>query len=130
MFSSSAFAQEVGAVSAAASPSPIMQFAPLLAIAAFMYVLIIRPQQKRFKAHRAMVSAVKRGDKVLTSGGIIGKVMKVDDQDDVVHVEIADAVTIQVARSTLANVYGKDVSPQTQSATKMQSKKQKSANDN
>jgi preprotein translocase subunit YajC len=70
-----------------------------------MYFLMIRPQQKRLKDHQAMVAAVRRGDTVVTSGGIIGKVTKVDDQE--LQVEIAEGVKIKVVRSTVSEVRGK-----------------------
>ncbi len=71
-----------------------------------MYFLVIRPQQKRAKDHAEMVNAVRRGDEVITAGGIMGKVTKVSDGDDV-QVEIADGVRIKVIKSTLSNVRSK-----------------------
>ncbi|AWZ00631.1 MAG: preprotein translocase subunit YajC [Parvibaculaceae bacterium] len=79
---------------------------PLVAIFAIMYFLVIRPQQKRAKDHAEMVNAVRRGDEVITAGGIMGKVTKVSDGDDV-QVEIADGVRIKVIKSTLSNVRSK-----------------------
>ncbi|MCE7997932.1 MAG: preprotein translocase subunit YajC [Rhodobiaceae bacterium] len=79
---------------------------PLVAIFAIMYFLVIRPQQKRAKEHAEMVNAVRRGDEVITAGGIMGKVTKVSDGDDV-QVEIADGVRIKVIKSTLSNVRSK-----------------------
>ncbi len=79
---------------------------PLVAIFAIMYFLVIRPQQKRAKDHAEMVNAVRRGDEVITAGGIMGKVTKVSDGDDV-QVEIADGVRIRVIKSTLSNVRSK-----------------------
>ena len=69
-----------------------------------MYFLLIRPQQKRMKAHKEMISAVRKGDVVVTSGGIIGKVVKVQDDADEATVEIAKGVEIKVVKSTLADV--------------------------
>jgi preprotein translocase subunit YajC len=74
-------------------------------IIGIMYFLMIRPQQKRLKEHRDMVAAIRRGDTVVTSGGIIGKVAKVDEQE--LQVEIADGVKIKVVRSTVSEVRGK-----------------------
>jgi preprotein translocase subunit YajC len=74
-------------------------------IIGIMYFLMIRPQQKRLKEHREMVAGIRRGDTVVTSGGIIGKVTKVEDQE--LQVEIADGVRIKVVRSTLSEVRGK-----------------------
>lgn len=103
MFISPAFAQ--GATSAA-GPSFLIQLIPFVAIIAIMYLLIIRPQQQRMKAHQAMIAAVKRGDVVVTSGGIIGKVVKVMDNDEV-EVEIAKEVRIKVIKSTIADIRSK-----------------------
>lgn len=78
---------------------------PTMLIIGIMYFLMIRPQQKRLKEHQAMVAAVRRGDTVVTSGGIIGKVAKVDDEE--LQVEIAEGVKIKVLRSTISEVLGK-----------------------
>lgn len=82
------------------------QFLPLILIFAIMYFLLIRPQQKKVKEHRAMVEAVRRGDQVITQGGIIGKVSKVKD-DNEIEVEIAKDVKVRVVKSTLSNVISK-----------------------
>lgn len=82
------------------------QFIPLILIFAIMYFLLIRPQQKKLKAHRAMVEAVRRGDQVVTQGGLIGKVSKVKD-DDEIEVEIATGVKVRVVKSTIAQVLSK-----------------------
>ena len=71
-----------------------------------MYFLMIRPQQKKAKEHRAMVAALRRGDQVLTQGGIIGKVLKVGD-DGIVEVEIAEGVKVRIMRHTIAQVMSK-----------------------
>ncbi|WP_163849602.1 preprotein translocase subunit YajC [Pseudooceanicola aestuarii] len=84
----------------------LAQFLPLILIFAIMYFLLIRPQQKKVKQHQAMVEAVRRGDQVITQGGIVGKVAKVRD-DGEVEVEIAEGVKIRVIKSTLANVVSK-----------------------
>lgn len=84
----------------------IGQFIPLLLIFAIMYFLLIRPQQKKIKEHAAMVSALRRGDQVVTQGGVIGKVVKVKD-DGEVEVEIADGVKVRVVQSTIATVVSK-----------------------
>ena len=78
---------------------------PTMLIIGIMYFLMIRPQQKRLKEHREMVASIRRGDTVVTSGGIIGKVAKVDDNE--LQVEIADGVKIKVVRSTVSEVRGK-----------------------
>ncbi|MEM1138513.1 MAG: preprotein translocase subunit YajC [Pseudomonadota bacterium] len=101
MLISPAYAQ-----AAATAPNPILQLLPLVAIFAIFYFLIIRPQQKRMKEHREMVAAVRRGDRVVTSGGIIGKVTKVME-DDKLTVEIADGVRVEVVKATLSDVLTK-----------------------
>jgi preprotein translocase subunit YajC len=78
---------------------------PTMLIIGIMYFLMIRPQQKRLGDHRDMVAAIRRGDTIVTSGGIIGKVAKVDDEE--LQVEITDGVKIKVVRSTVSEVRGK-----------------------
>ena len=78
---------------------------PTMLIIGIMYFLMIRPQQKRLKEHQVMVANIRRGDTVVTSGGIIGKVTKVDDQE--LQVEIAEGVKIKIVRSTVSEVRGK-----------------------
>ncbi len=102
MFVTPAYAQAAGGAGAGAA---FAQFIPLILIFAIMYFLMIRPQQKRLKAHRAMVEAVKKGDQVITQGGIMGKVTSVGE--DQLEVEIAQGVRVRVIRSTLAQVVNK-----------------------
>jgi len=80
---------------------------PLILIFAIMYFLLIRPQQKKLKDHQAMVSALRRGDQIITAGGLIGKVTKVKDGENEVEVEIATGVSVRVVRSTITNVVNK-----------------------
>ena len=82
------------------------QFLPLILIFAIMYFLLIRPQQKKMKEHQAMVDALRRGDQVVTQGGLIGKVSKVKE-DNEIEVEIAEGVKVRVVRSTIAQVLSK-----------------------
>ena len=84
----------------------IGQFIPLILIFAIMYFLLIRPQQKKVKEHQAMVQALRRGDQVVTQGGLIGKVVKVKD-DGELEVEIAEGVKVRVVQSTIATVVSK-----------------------
>jgi preprotein translocase subunit YajC len=79
---------------------------PMVAIFVIMYFLIIRPQQKRAKQHQEMVKNVRRGDVVITNGGLVGKVTKVVD-DDQMEVEIADGVRVRQLRSMVADVRSK-----------------------
>ncbi|GAB4548987.1 MAG: preprotein translocase subunit YajC [Ruegeria sp.] len=85
----------------------IAQFLPLILIFAIMYFLLIRPQQKKMKEHQAMVEAVRRGDQVVTQGGLIGKVSKVKEGENEIEVEIADGVKVRVIKSTIAQVLNK-----------------------
>lgn len=105
MWISPAFAQAAATPSAGAGDF-LVQLVPLFLIIGIMYFLVMRPQQQRLKAHQAMVAAVKRGDVVVTGGGIIGKVVKVLENDEVM-VEIAEDVRIRVVRGTIADVRSK-----------------------
>lgn len=102
MFVTPAFAQAAGGNAAAS----FGQFLPLILIFVIMYFLIIRPQQKRAKEHRNMVDALRRGDQVVTQGGIIGKVTKVRE-DGEVEVEIAQGVNVRVVKQTITQVVSK-----------------------
>lgn len=84
----------------------IGQFIPLILIFAIMYFLLIRPQQKKVKEHAAMVEALRRGDQIVTQGGLIGKVSKVKE-DNEVEVELAEGVKVRVVKSTIAQVLNK-----------------------
>ncbi len=83
-----------------------VQFVPLILIFAIMYFLLIRPQQKKLKEHQAMVEALRRGDQVVTQGGMIGKVTKVKE-DNEIEVEISEGVKVRVVRSTITQVLNK-----------------------
>ena len=85
------------------SNSGIGQFVPLILIFVIFYFFLIRPQQKRIKDHKVMVSSLKRGDEVVTSGGIVGKIEKVLGNDKV-EIIIADNVTVEVVQSTIQNL--------------------------
>ena len=86
--------------------SGIGQFIPLILIFVIFYFFLIRPQQKKIKEHKIMVAALKRGDDIVTSGGIIGKVEKILG-DDKIEVQISENVFIQVVQSTVQNVINK-----------------------
>ena len=103
MFITPAYAQAAGGAAA----NPIMQFLPLILIFAIMYFLMIRPQQKKAKEHRAMVEALRRGDQVVTQGGVIGKVSRVKEGENEVEVEIAEGVKVRVVKSTIVQVLSK-----------------------
>lgn len=102
MFASPAFAQAAAPGGAA---SGLISFVPIILIFVIMYFLMIRPQQKKMKEHRAMIEAVRRGDQVVTGGGLIGKVTKVSDGE--VEVELAQNVKVRVVKATLTQVVSK-----------------------
>jgi len=82
------------------------QLVPLILIFGIMYFLLIRPQQKKAKQHQAMVSSLRRGDQVVTQGGLIGKVSKVKE-DNEIEVEVSDGIKVRVVQSTIAQVLSK-----------------------
>ncbi len=101
MFISPAFAQEVGA-----GPSTLTSLLPLVLIFVVFYLLLIRPQQKKMKQHREMVAALRRGDRVVTGGGLVGTVTKVVS-DTELQVEVAEGVKVRVVRATISEVLAK-----------------------
>ena len=102
MWITPAFAQGAGAPGGA---DMIVSMLPIVAIVAIFYFLLIRPQSKRAKEHKAMLEAVRRGDKIVSNGGLMGAVTKVDD--DVLTVEIAKDIKVQVVRGMIAEVRSK-----------------------
>ncbi|MDH2326081.1 preprotein translocase subunit YajC [Cereibacter sp. SYSU M97828] len=102
MFATPAFAQAASGGAASAFTS----FVPLILIFGIMYFLLIRPQQKKLKDHRKMVEALRRGDQIVTQGGILGKVTHVGEGNEV-EVEIATGVKVKVLRHTIAQVVSK-----------------------
>jgi|SRR5271169_2666298 preprotein translocase subunit YajC len=103
MFSSPAFAQ---GLFGGDSAGMITSFMPLILIIVIMYFLVLRPQQQKAKQHQAMIKALRRGDTVVTNGGLVGKVTKVVD-DDQIEVEIADGVRARQMRSMVTEVRAK-----------------------
>ncbi len=105
MFVSTAYAQ---AASGAGAPPgmDLMSILPLILIFVVFYFLLIRPQQKKLKEHKTMVDNLRRGDRIVTAGGIIGTVTRVGTEDDVT-VEIAEGVRVRVVRSTVTAVVAK-----------------------
>ena len=85
------------------SGSGFAQFIPLILIFVIIYFFLIRPQQKKIKDHKTMVSSLKRGDEIITSGGILGKIEKVYE-DDKVDILIADGITVKVVKSTIQSL--------------------------
>jgi preprotein translocase subunit YajC len=100
MLISPAYAQD-----ASGGLAMVSQIAPLLLIFGVFYFLLIRPQQKKQKEHRALLSNLKRGDRVLTSGGIIATITKVKDGVDEIEVEIAPNVRVSVLRATITDIF-------------------------
>ena len=88
------------------SGSGLAQFVPLILIFVIFYFFLIRPQQKKVKEHKLMVSALKRGDEIVTSGGILGKIERVLG-DDKVDILISENVTVQVVQSTIQSLLNK-----------------------
>ena len=103
MFVSTAYAQTAGG---AAGGDMLVQFAPLILIFVVFYFLLIRPQQKKMKEHKAMLESIRRGDRVVTGGGIIGVITKVGPEDEL-QVEIAENVRVRCLRSTVNLVLAK-----------------------
>ena len=85
------------------SSSGFAQFVPLILIFVIFYFFLIRPQQKKVKEHKVMVSALKRGDEVITSGGIVGKVEKVYE-DDKIDLSISENVSVKIVKSTIQSL--------------------------
>jgi preprotein translocase subunit YajC len=109
MFVTPAYAQAAGAAAPGGALDPsglIMNLAPILVLVIIFWLLIFRPQQKRAREQREMLNAVRRGDTVVTSGGIIGKVTKAIDGEDL-EVEIAQGVKVKLQRSSVSDVRSK-----------------------
>ena len=106
MFITPAFAQGMPFGLGGDSGNMIVQFMPLILIIVIMYFLVLRPQQQRVKRHQEMVKALRRGDTVITNGGVVAKVTKLVD-DDQIEVEIADGVRVRQMRSMVSEVRAK-----------------------
>ncbi|NNM76162.1 preprotein translocase subunit YajC [Sphingomonas sp. ID1715] len=102
MFESPAYAQAATGASAGSGAAFFLQMVPLLAIFVIFWFLLIRPQQRRMKEHQAKIGAVKKGDTVVTGGGLVGKVTKVEDQH--VEIELAPQVRVRAVKATLSDV--------------------------
>ncbi|WP_310462572.1 preprotein translocase subunit YajC [Sphaerotilus sp.] len=103
MFISNAYAQTAGA--AAGGMSSLTQMLPLVLMFVVLYFIMIRPQMKKQKEHKAMIDAIGKGDEVVTGGGLLGRITKVDEQ--YVSVEIAGNVVVQLQRSAVVQVLPK-----------------------
>ena len=109
MFIPSAYAQTTGAAAANGGIASFLSLAPLLLVFIVFYFLMIRPQQRRIKLLQQSVAAVRKGDGVVTAGGLVGKVTKVEDI--FVEVEIAANTRVKVVKSTLAEITSSTAKP-------------------
>ncbi|UTW54226.1 preprotein translocase subunit YajC [Kordiimonas sp. SCSIO 12610] len=101
MFSSPVYAQAAGAAPAGGG---LIDFLPIVLIVVVFWFLIIRPQSKKMKEHREMVNNVRRGDTVVTNGGLVGKVAKVKEDSNELEIDIAEGVRVKVIKSMLSDV--------------------------
>lgn len=116
MFISEAFAQSAG--TAAVEGSPIGGFIQIGAIILIFYFLLLRPQQKRINQHEAMLSTIKKGDQIITGGGIFAKVLEASDPIELT-VEIADGVVVKIHRATVRELLTDELSaPKVKTETK------------
>jgi preprotein translocase subunit YajC len=99
-----AFAQTPGAAPAPSGGFSLLGMLPLLLIVVVMYFLMIRPQQRKQKAHQAMISAVKPGDEVVTAGGMYGTVAGVDERKNTIYLKVSNDVKIKIERFSIARV--------------------------
>jgi preprotein translocase subunit YajC len=106
MFISAAYAQGAGITGIFDNQGALIQFLPLILIFVVFYFLLIRPQQRKAKDHKTMLDALRRGDRVVTGGGIIATVARVENPEEVT-VDIADGVRVRVLRSTISSVLAK-----------------------
>jgi preprotein translocase subunit YajC len=113
MFISPAYAQAAAGVPGGFD---IMSIVPLILIFVVFYFLLIRPQQKKVKEHRDMVTNLRRGDKIVTSGGIIGTITKVVSEGEI-QLEIAEGVRVRCARTMIANLYARGEEEEGESET-------------
>ena len=106
MFSTPAFAQSAGG----GGGFDLVALAPLVLIFVVFYFLLIRPQQKRMKEHKEMLSKIQRNDRIVTNGGLIGKVARVHEERDELELDIADGVRVQIRRGMISEVVSKSSS--------------------
>jgi len=105
VFISQAFAQTAPAASSGGAESSLMSLLPLVLMFVVLYFIMIRPQMKRQKEHKALVEALAQGAEVVTAGGVLGKVSKLGES--YIHVEVANGVEIQIQRSAVVQVMPK-----------------------
>lgn len=104
-FISDALAEAPAAGAAAGQPDPIASFLPLIVIFVIFYFLLIRPQSKRAKEHKAMVAALTKGDEVVTNGGLLGRISAIDDS--FITLEISDGVEVNIQRNAIGSIMPK-----------------------
>jgi preprotein translocase subunit YajC len=103
MFATPAYAQALGGAAGGGGPQEMLiQFLPLIGLVVLFYFLMIRPQQRRMKSHQTMLAGLKRGDMIVLSSGVHGKIVRVEDAD--VGVEIATGVTVKVRKGMISEV--------------------------
>jgi preprotein translocase subunit YajC len=105
VFIAQAFAQTAPAASSGGAESSLMSLLPLVLMFVVLYFIMIRPQMKRQKEHKALVEALAKGDEVVTAGGMLGKVSKLGES--YIHVEVANGVEVQIQRSSVVQVLPK-----------------------
>ncbi len=105
MFISQAFAQTAPAAATGGAESTLLSLAPLVLMFVVLYFIMIRPQMKRQKEHKAMIEAIAKGDEIVTAGGMLGKVSKMGET--YLHIEVASGVELQVQRSAVVQVLPK-----------------------
>jgi len=110
MFFNQAYAEDT-VTAVAAKAGVLTQFLPLAAILLIFYFLLIRPQQRRAREHQSMLKAIKKGDKVVTSGGIVAVVYKNVETDPFILAEIAEGVRVKIKRETITELLSADTSP-------------------
>ncbi len=108
MFEKIAYAQQAAAGQPAGEANPILSFLPLILIFIVFYFLLIRPQQKRQKAVQKMVQELKKGDRVITAGGIIGVIVGIQNDYVVIKVGDNDNTKMEVLKSAISGLYGKN----------------------
>ncbi|MBB2166548.1 preprotein translocase subunit YajC [Gluconacetobacter sp. 1b LMG 1731] len=113
-----AYAQSAGGEGGLLSAGGLMSILPYVAMFAIFYFLLIRPQQQKQKQLRAQLAAIRRGDRVLTAGGIIGVVQKIRDDSNEIEIEIAPNVRVTVVRETLTSVVTSTAKPANDAAPK------------
>ena len=105
MFISTAYAQTAPAAAGGGVESSLLSMLPLVLMFVVLYFIMIRPQMKRQKEHKALIDALAKGDEVVTAGGLLGRVAKLSE--NYLHVEVADGVEIQIQRSAVVQVLPK-----------------------